>query len=60
VVLSETSHVNCPVIKTYKLAEQTGSYTLNPTREDYGSKEVKKHTEKKCIGSIVEVCQAVN
>jgi hypothetical protein len=23
------------VIKTYKLAEQTGSYTPNPTREEY-------------------------
>jgi hypothetical protein len=28
--LSESSHVNYPEIKTYKLAEQTGSYTLNP------------------------------
>jgi hypothetical protein len=26
------------VIKTYKLAEQTGSYTPNPAREEYGSK----------------------
>ena len=26
-----TSHVNYLVIKTYKLAEQTGSYTPNPT-----------------------------
>jgi hypothetical protein len=24
--------------KPYKFAEQTGSYTLNPTREEYGSK----------------------
>jgi hypothetical protein len=32
-----TSHVNYLVIKTYKLAEQTGSYTPNPTREEYGS-----------------------
>jgi hypothetical protein len=37
--LSETSHVKYPLLKTYKLAEQTGSYTLNPTREAYGSSE---------------------
>jgi hypothetical protein len=35
--LSGISHVNYLVIKTYKLAEQTGSYTPNPTREEYGS-----------------------
>jgi hypothetical protein len=35
--LSETSHANHPEIKTYKLAEQTGRYTPNPTREEYGS-----------------------
>jgi hypothetical protein len=33
--LSGTSHVNYLVIETYKLAEQTGSYTPKPTREDY-------------------------
>jgi len=33
-----TSHVNYPVIKTFKLDEQKGSYTPNPTREEYGSK----------------------
>ena len=32
-----TSHVNYLVIKTYKLAEQTGSYTPNATQEEYGS-----------------------
>ena len=26
-----------PVIKTFKLVEQTGSYAPNPTREEYGS-----------------------
>jgi hypothetical protein len=30
---SETFHINYLVIKTYKLAEQTGSYLPNPTRE---------------------------
>jgi len=32
-----TSHVNYPVIKTFKLAEQKGSYTPKPTREEYVS-----------------------
>jgi len=32
-----TSHINYLVIKTYKLAQQTGSYTPNPTWEEYGS-----------------------
>jgi hypothetical protein len=36
--LSGTSHVNYPVIKTFKLAEQKGSYTPNPTRKEYISK----------------------
>jgi hypothetical protein len=36
--LSGTSHVNYPEIKTFKLAEQKGSYTPNPTRKEYGSK----------------------
>jgi len=35
--LSGTSHVNYSLIKTYKLAEQTGSYMPNPTREEYGN-----------------------
>jgi hypothetical protein len=35
--LPETSHVNYLVIKTYKLPEQTGSYTPNSTREEHGS-----------------------
>jgi hypothetical protein len=35
--LSGTAHVNYLVIKTYKLGEQMGSYTPNPTREEYGS-----------------------
>jgi hypothetical protein len=35
--LSGTSHINYLAIKTYKLAEQTGSYTSNPTCEEYGS-----------------------
>ena len=47
-------------MKTYKLAEQTGSYTLNPTRVEYGSKEFKENAAKKCIESIVEVCQAAS
>jgi hypothetical protein len=46
VVLSVNSHVNYPVIKTCKLAEPTENYTLNPTPEDYGSKEVKEHEKK--------------
>jgi hypothetical protein len=37
--ISETFHVNYLVIKTYKLAEQTGSYTPNSTREAYGISE---------------------
>jgi hypothetical protein len=39
--LSETSHVNYLVIKTYKLAEQTVSYMPNPIREEYGSNRFK-------------------
>ena len=35
--LSGTSHVNYPVIKTFKLAEQKGRYTPKPTWEEYGS-----------------------
>jgi hypothetical protein len=35
--LSGTSHANYLVIKTYKLAEQTGRYAPKPTREEYGS-----------------------
>jgi hypothetical protein len=35
---SGTSHLNYPVIKTFKLAEQKGSYTPDPTREEYDSK----------------------
>jgi hypothetical protein len=35
--LSGISHVNYPVIKAFKLAEQKGSYTPNPTRKEYGS-----------------------
>jgi hypothetical protein len=46
--LSETSHLNYLAIKTYRLAEQTGSYTLNPTREEYGSKILAK-IEINCI-----------
>jgi len=38
--LSETSHVNDPVIKVYKLAKQTGSYTPNSTCEEYGRTHV--------------------
>jgi len=32
------SHVNYFMIKTYRLAKQRGSYTPNPTRENYGSR----------------------
>jgi len=32
-----TSPINYLVIKTYQLAEQTGSYTPKPTREEYSS-----------------------
>jgi hypothetical protein len=35
--LSGNSHLNHLEIKTYKLADQTGSYTLNPKREEYDS-----------------------
>jgi len=35
--LSGTSHINYFVIKTYKLAEQTGSYMPNPTCKEYRS-----------------------
>jgi len=36
--LSGTSQVTYPVIKTFKLAEQKGSYTPKPTWEEYGSR----------------------
>jgi hypothetical protein len=48
------------VIKNYKLAEQTASYTPNPSREEYVRKEVKEHAAIKCVASTVEVCQAAN
>jgi hypothetical protein len=32
--LSGISHVNYPVIKTFKLAKQKGSYTPKPIREE--------------------------
>jgi hypothetical protein len=35
--LSGTYHVNYPVIKTFKLAEQKESYKPKPTWEEYGS-----------------------
>jgi len=35
--LSEMSHENYLVIKTYKLAEEMGSHMPNPTREEYSS-----------------------
>jgi len=35
--LSGTSHVRYPVTRTFKLAEQKGSYTPKPTREEDGS-----------------------
>jgi phosphoribosyl-ATP pyrophosphohydrolase len=57
---SETSHLNYLVIKTYKIAEQTGSYTHKPTWKDYFSKEIKQHAVNKCIENTVEVCQAAN
>jgi hypothetical protein len=31
------SHLNYLVKTTYKLAEQKGSYTPNPTQDEYGS-----------------------
>jgi hypothetical protein len=44
--LSETSHINYLLIKTYKFAEQMGSYMPNPTREEYGS------TRHRCVGNV--------
>ena len=54
-----TSHVNYLVIKSYKLAEQTGSYTPNPTREEYGSmwftQIINVHCVRTCSVSLLQI-----
>jgi hypothetical protein len=44
--LSDTSNINYLLINTYKLAEQMGSYTPNPTREECG------RTRHRCVCNV--------